>query len=116
MLACASGDTNTAVAQRFCVRGSTVGKWRQRYLDVGLEGLHDELRPGRPHTYQDDKVAEVINRALQTKPRWQHPLECPFTGRRDRNLQNHRSPLAAALLSTAAPEEALQVVNGSLLC
>ncbi len=64
MLACAAGDTNTVVAKRFGVRGATVGKWRQRYLDLGIEGLHDELRPGRPHTYEDDKVAEVINRAL----------------------------------------------------
>ncbi|EAQ73945.1 isrso5-transposase protein [Synechococcus sp. WH 5701] len=68
VLACAAGETNTAVAERFCVRGSTVGKWRQRYLDLGIEGLHDELRPGRPRTYEDDRVAEVINRALQTKP------------------------------------------------
>jgi putative transposase len=68
VLACAAGDTNTAVAKRFGVRGSTVGKWRQRYLDQGIEGLHDELRPGRPRTYEDDRVAEVINRALQTKP------------------------------------------------
>jgi putative transposase len=68
VLACAAGDTNTAVAKRFGVRGSTVGKWRQRYLDLGIEGLHDELRPGRPRTYEDDKVAEVINRALQTRP------------------------------------------------
>ena len=30
--------------------------------------MHDELCPGRPRTYEDDKVAEVINRALQTKP------------------------------------------------
>jgi len=68
VLACAAGDTNTAVAKRFAVRGSMVGKWRQRYLDQGIEGLHDELRPGRPRTYEDDQVAEVINRALQTKP------------------------------------------------
>ena len=46
----------------------TVGKWRKRYRELGLEGLHDELRPGRPRTYEDDTVAEVINRALQTKP------------------------------------------------
>lgn len=26
----------------------------------------DELRSGRPRTYEDDQVAEVINRALQT--------------------------------------------------
>jgi putative transposase len=42
--------------------------WRQRYLDLGIQGLHDELRPGRPRTHEDDTVAEVINRALQTKP------------------------------------------------
>jgi putative transposase len=68
VLACGAGETNTAVAKRFRVRGSTVGKWRQRYLDLGIQGLHDELRPGRPRTYEDDKVAEVINRALQSKP------------------------------------------------
>jgi transposase len=68
VLACAAGDTNTVVAQRFGVRGSTVGKWRQRYLDLGIEGLHGELRPGRPRTYEDDTVVEVINRALQSKP------------------------------------------------
>jgi putative transposase len=44
----------------------TVGKWRKRYRELGLEGLHDELRPGRPRTQEDNKVAEVINRALQT--------------------------------------------------
>ena len=68
VLACAAGDSNTAVAKRFGVRGATVGKWRHRYLEHGIEGLHDELRPGRPRTYEDDTVAEVINRALQTRP------------------------------------------------
>jgi transposase len=63
-LAWAAGDTNTAVAKRFGVRGSTVAKWRQRYLDLGIGGLQDELRPGRPRTYEDDNVAEVINRSL----------------------------------------------------
>lgn len=37
-------------------------------MDQGIEGLHDELRPGRPRTYEDDHVAEVIHRALQTRP------------------------------------------------
>ena len=68
VLACGAGETNTAIAKRMGLTGMTVGKWRKRYRDLGLEGLHDELRPGRPRTYEDDKVAEVINRALQTKP------------------------------------------------
>ena len=68
VLACGAGETNTAISKRMGLTGMTVGKWRKRYRDLGLEGLHDELRPGRPRTYEDDKVAEVINRALQTKP------------------------------------------------
>ena len=68
VLACGWGESNTAIARRMGLTGMTVGKWRKRYRDLGLEGLHDELRPGRPRTYEDDKVAEVINRALQSKP------------------------------------------------
>ncbi|MFN7900655.1 MAG: helix-turn-helix domain-containing protein [Synechococcaceae cyanobacterium] len=68
VLACGAGESNTAIAKRMGLTGMTVGKWRRRYRELGLEGLHDERRPGRPRIYQDDKVAEVINRALQTKP------------------------------------------------
>ena len=69
VLACAQGLTNCAVAQRLAVSPSAVGKWRRRFVERGVQGLHDELRPGRPRTYEDDKVAELINRALQEKPR-----------------------------------------------
>jgi putative transposase len=68
VLACGAGQTNTSIANRMGLRGMTVGKWRKRYPDLGLEGLHDTLRPGRPRTDETDKVAEVINRALQNKP------------------------------------------------
>lgn len=69
VLACAEGVTNAEVARRFSVAQSTVGKWRRRFLDLGVQGLHDELRSGRPRTYDDEKVASVINRALQEKPK-----------------------------------------------
>ena len=68
VLACAEGETNTSIAQRMHLTKATVGKWRQRYRDYGIEGLHDELRAGRPRTHEDDRVAEVINTALQSKP------------------------------------------------
>ena len=48
VLACAAGDTNTAIAKRMGLSGMTDGKWRKRYRELGLAGLHDELRPGRP--------------------------------------------------------------------
>ena len=68
VLACAVGASNIAVAARLGVGAATVGRWRRRYRERGLEGLHDELRPGRPRTYDDERVATVINDALQTKP------------------------------------------------
>ena len=45
-----------------------VGKWRRRFLERGVEGLHDELRPGRSRTYNDERVAGLINRALHECP------------------------------------------------
>ncbi|MFM1797947.1 MAG: hypothetical protein RLZZ117_225 [Cyanobacteriota bacterium] len=68
VLACASGEQSKTVAERFGVSMMKVGKWRQRYLDQGVTGLHDELRPGRPRSYNDEEVANVINLVLQTKP------------------------------------------------
>ena len=68
VLACAAGESGTAIARRLDVNRNTVGKWRRRYAEHGIEGLHDELRPGRPRTHDDERVAEIINAALQTRP------------------------------------------------
>ncbi len=68
VLACADGEANAAITERMRLNKDTVGKWRKRYLDVGIEGLHDELKPGRPRLYEDEQVAEVINQALMTEP------------------------------------------------
>ena len=68
VLACAKGEANSSIAQRMGLNNATVGKWRRRYRELGLEGLHDELRPGRPRTHEDERVAEVINAALQFRP------------------------------------------------
>ena len=66
--ACADGEPNSAVAKRMGLHTMTVGKWRRRYLQFGLQGLHDQLRAGRPRTHEDERVAEVINTALQSTP------------------------------------------------
>jgi len=68
VLACAEGEANAAIARRMHLTNATVGKWRKRYLEHGIEGLHDELRAGRPRTHEDERLAEVINSALQTEP------------------------------------------------
>ncbi len=68
ILASAAGLTNADVARRVGASPQAVGKWRHRFLAAGVLGLHDELRPGRPQTYDDERVAQVINRALRDKP------------------------------------------------
>lgn len=68
VLACADGEANVAIAERLKLNKATVGKWRQRYLQLGIEGLHEELRPGRPRNHDDERVAEVIGEALKTPP------------------------------------------------
>ena len=42
--------------------------WRQRYREQGIAGLHGELRPGRPRSYDDERVAELINKVLHSQP------------------------------------------------
>ncbi len=68
VLECASGSTNTQVAEKLKVTKPTVGKWRGRFVEDRLEGLVDEPRPGAPRTITDAKVEEVIGRTLESKP------------------------------------------------
>jgi putative transposase len=69
VLACAAGDSNSAVAQRMHVTNATVGKWRGRFVKHRVAGLYDELRPGRPRTIEDEQVAALIRKTLNQKPK-----------------------------------------------
>jgi len=68
VLLAAEGLTNQAIAEKVGLSKQMVGKWRQRYLEHGLTGLHDEMRPGRPRCVSDEEVAELIHKTLQAKP------------------------------------------------
>ena len=69
VLACAEGAANKHVAQRFQTNKSTVGKWRSRFIARRISGLYDELRPGKPRTINDERVAELIHTTLHKRPR-----------------------------------------------
>jgi len=68
VLLSADGETNKAIAARLGLSQPTVGKWRRRYLERGLPGLHDELRPGRPRSIEDERIADLIMDTLQKQP------------------------------------------------
>jgi putative transposase len=69
VLACAAGEDNRAVARRFHCTHSTVGKWRQRFVKHRIAGLYDELRPGKPRSIDDERIAMLIRRTLEKKPK-----------------------------------------------
>jgi transposase len=68
VLGCAEGATNSAVAARLGICGATVGKWRRRFVENGLDGLVDEPRPGAPRTISDEDVERVIALTLESTP------------------------------------------------
>jgi putative transposase len=68
ILLAAQGALNRAIAEKTGYTYQSVSKWRQRYLQEGISGLHDELRPGRPRSISDEKIAMLIRKTLKTKP------------------------------------------------
>jgi len=62
------GFNNKEIASQIGLSQATVGKWRSRFLERGLEGLHDELRSGRPRSISDEKVAELLQKTIQSTP------------------------------------------------
>jgi transposase len=69
VLACAAGASNTEVAERLEISRMTVGKWRARFVERRLDGLHDEPRPGAPRAIGDNEVERVIVTTLEETPR-----------------------------------------------
>jgi putative transposase len=68
VLAAADGEPNSAIAQRLQLTRATVGKWRLRFLEQRINGLYDEVRPGKPRTIDDERLAQLIHKTLHTKP------------------------------------------------
>ncbi len=68
VLANVNGESNTAIAARLGVDRGTVRKWRNRFVEHRLDGLHDEPRPGAPRTVSDDQVEMVIVKTLEETP------------------------------------------------
>jgi putative transposase len=69
VLLAADGLANKAIAKKLSLSQQSVSMWRQRYLKQGLRGLHDELRPGRPRSVSDEKVAQLVQKTLATQPK-----------------------------------------------
>lgn len=70
ILACAeSGVSNLTIAKQLHISNLTVGKWRRRFAEHGIEGLADAPRSGAPRSMSDEQVERVVVTTLQTTPK-----------------------------------------------
>ncbi len=68
VLNCGHGMSNSEVARKLHITGATVGKWRERFREFGMDGLLDEPRVGAPRKITDLQIEEVITKTLETTP------------------------------------------------
>ena len=70
VLLCGEGQAVNRVAKTVGTSRVTVGKWRERYLAEGLDGLsRPKVGRGRKPTIPASKVREIIEATLHTKPK-----------------------------------------------
>jgi transposase len=69
VLAAAEGLENREIAEELGVGRETVGRWRSRYADKGLEGITKDLpRGGRKPTRRSKVESRIIRMTTQTEP------------------------------------------------
>jgi transposase len=66
ILACSDGETQEVLAQRLGTRPNTISKWRARFAKLGIKGLEDAPRSGKPKRYIG--LREKVLKTLETPP------------------------------------------------
>lgn len=68
VLLAADGVSNREIASVVDLHYNQVGMWRARYDELGLVGLDDEDRPGRPCVYDHDDVLLLVKTVTEPPP------------------------------------------------
>jgi len=104
VLAAAAGQSHSAIAQQLGTNRKTVMLWRDRFTELGLEGLW-EIAPGRGRksTYGPEKIKAIVDATLRTKPKGMTQWSCRLMAKsqkvskstvstiwRSHNLKPHR--------------------------
>jgi transposase len=62
------GRTNASIAAELRITGNTVGQWRRRFNEGGIESLLDRPRPGRASQPAHGQVLKSVLELLETRP------------------------------------------------
>lgn len=69
VLRCGEGLGTPAIATELGTSVQTACKWRERFRKGGVAALRDEVRSGRPRTIREERVAELLQKTIGTKPK-----------------------------------------------
>lgn len=76
--------TPAKISERLGLSAPVVFKWRTRYQEQGLAGLHDAPRPGQPRKLTQKKVQEILTLTTQKIPaeatHWSLRLMAKYSG------------------------------------
>ena len=115
VLMAADGHTTTEIAMQCELTPPAITHWKKRFVAQGLAGLHDEARPGRPRTHDDEAVAELLARVLHGKPdgatHWSVRSAAAQTG----DFEKFGCPVSVAVRYTAPSFKELQAVYRFIL-
>jgi len=76
------GASLRAIARELRMSPHGVRPWIERFNDLGLDGLEDAHRSGRPPTYHEDQRSEVLAKARSLPPKpasGEVPATCHWT-------------------------------------
>jgi putative transposase len=116
ILLSATGKTNQQIARQLGLTNATVGKWWRRFLEQDVSGLHDELRPGRPRPISDERVAQLVRKTLDTKPKDGTHWSIRQMARQTRLSKVYGASHLAGVRFGTAPAAALQALERSIFC
>ena len=69
ILRAAEGKSNQEIASQLGVKVHTVGRWRNRFAELGIPGIEKDLpRGGRPRQPRERVESEILRKTTQETP------------------------------------------------
>lgn len=80
VLMAADGKTNTEIGEQLGMSRESVGRWRKRFCEQGLDGLKDKARPGRPRRFPPGRGHQGQGGRLRAAQRARRPALALLAG------------------------------------
>ncbi len=102
ILRAAEGMASGEIARQLGLGKAVVSKWRTRFEREGLDGLHDDHRPGRPPTLDEGAFRSRLLQQLDAPPpaghaRWDGVLLAKVFGGQRRSDLESPPPVGASV-------------------